>query len=118
MPRAIISFNLGLRFLLELTALGATADWGYHSESNWSRWLVAAATVVAVAVIWGRFVSPKRSVDAPVAVRGAIELAVWIAAALALWSIGHAQLAIAFLVVAVISGAANAIWSGDGPIDR
>jgi hypothetical protein len=99
-----------------LTALAAVADWGYHSESNWSRWVVSVAAVVAVAVIWGKFVSPKRSVDAPTAVRGAIELAVWVAAALALRSVGHAQLAVAFLAVPVISGAANAVWSTQGSL--
>lgn len=97
-----------------MTALAAVADWGYHSESNWSRWVVSVAAVAAVAVVWGKFVSPKRSVDAPIAVRGAIELAVWVAAALALRSVGHAQLAVAFLVIAVISGTANAIWSRQG----
>jgi len=43
-----------------------------------------------------------------------IELAVWVAAALALNSVGYAQLAVAFLVIAVISGTANAVWSTQG----
>ena len=90
------------------------ADWGYHSEANWLRWVVPVAAVAAIAVVWGRFLSPKRSVDAPIAVRCAIELAVWVAAALALNSVGYAQLAVAFLVIAVISGTANAVWSTQG----
>jgi hypothetical protein len=94
--------------------LGAVANWGYHSESNWLRWVVPVVAIASIAVVWGRFLSPKRSVDAPIAVRCAIELAVWVAAALALNSVGHAQLAVAFLVIAVISGTANAVWSTQG----
>jgi Protein of unknown function (DUF2568) len=90
------------------------ADWGYHSQPNWLRWVVAIAAVAAIAFVWGRFLSPRRSVDAPIAVRCVFELAVWVAAALALRSVGHAQFAAAFLVIAVISGAANAVWSTQG----
>ncbi len=99
--------NLALRFLLELGALAAVAYWGYRTGDGALRWVLAVAATVAVAVVWWLFVSPKAAIDAPQPARLVIELAVWTAAAAALWAAGHPTLAIAFFVVAVVSGVLN-----------
>ena len=56
------------------------------------------------------FVAPKARVELPRPARFAIELGVWTAAAAGLWSSGHGGLALAFLLVAVASGAVNYVW--------
>jgi hypothetical protein len=55
--------NLGLRFALELSALAATAYWGYHAADGAVRWVLAIAAPLAVIVVWALFVSPKRTVE-------------------------------------------------------
>jgi hypothetical protein len=41
MPKVLIGANLGLRFLLELSALAATAYWGFETGSGAIGWLLA-----------------------------------------------------------------------------
>lgn len=70
--------NLGLRFVLELTALCGMGIWGHaQTTTNW-RWIVALALPLAAAAIWGTFAvpgDPSRSGSAPVAVPGSLRLA-------------------------------------------
>lgn len=106
---ALRNANLALRFLLELGALAAVAYWGWQTGEGATRWLLAIAAPTAVAVVWWLFVSPKAAVDTPRTARLAVELAVWAAAAAAFWAAGHATLGIVFFVVAVVSGALNAV---------
>ncbi len=103
--------NLALRFALELAALAIAAYWGATTGSGVVPWMLAVAAPLAVIVVWGAFVAPKRRIDLPHPARLAIELGVWVAAAAMLADTGHVTLAIAFLVVALASGALNAIWS-------
>jgi hypothetical protein len=51
---------------------------------------------------------PKRRLEAGLPARLVIELAVWVAAAAALWSAGQPTLAVVLFVVAVVTGAINA----------
>jgi Protein of unknown function (DUF2568) len=106
---ALKNANLGLRFLLELGALAAVSYWGFETGDGALRWLLAIAAPAAVAVVWWLFVSPKAAVDAPQPVRLVVELGVWAAAGAALWATGHAMLAIAFFLVAIVSGVLNQI---------
>ena len=99
--------NLALRFLLELGALAAVAYWGWQTGVGATRWLLAIAAPVAIAVVWWLFVSPKAAVGAPRPVRLVVELAVWTAAGAALWAAGHPALGIQFFSVAVTSGIVN-----------
>ena len=102
--------NLGLRFLFELGALAVVAYWGFTTGDGALGWVLAIAAPVGVAVVWWLFISPKAAVDAPKPVRLAVELAVWTAAAAALWAAAHPALGIAFFAVAVVSGVLNQIW--------
>jgi Protein of unknown function (DUF2568) len=105
------SANLGLRFLLELSALAATAYWGFGTSSGPSQWLLGLGAPAAVIVVWGLFVSPKAKVELPRPARFAIELLVWAAAALALWAAGQVALAFVFAILALVSGTLNYAWS-------
>jgi hypothetical protein len=97
--------NLAVRFVLELTALGVVAYWGYATGSGVGAWLLALACPVALALAWGVFVSPKARVPLPPLARFAVEIGFFAVAALALWSVGQPVWAIVLLVVAVVSGA-------------
>jgi hypothetical protein len=99
--------NLALRFFLELSALASTAYWGY---GVW--WPLAVAAPAAVIVVWALLVAPKAKVAVARPVAFAIELGVWTAAAAALAGSGQGALAIAFAIVAPLSGLLNYVWSG------
>jgi Protein of unknown function (DUF2568) len=102
--------NLGLRFLLELSALAAVGYWGLETGDGVLGWVLAVASVGAVIVVWALFVSPKHTIETSKQVAFAIELAVWAAAAVALYATDHVALALAFLAVSVISGLLNYVW--------
>jgi len=72
-------WNLGLRFGLELAALAGfgTAAWRL-TDDVW-RWVAVIGVPLAAAVTWGVFNvpgDPSRSGEAPVAVPGAVRLAI------------------------------------------
>jgi Protein of unknown function (DUF2568) len=103
---ALKGANLALRFVLELAALAAVGWWGWDVGGP----LLALAAVAGVAVVWGLFVAPKRRYDLAAPLRLGVELAVWLAAGAALVVTGHAALAVAFVLLAVVSGALNQLW--------
>lgn len=71
------------------------------------RWVLTLGALIAVIAIWVLFVSPNPTVPLARPVRLVIEFVVWVAAGLALYATGSRTLALAFVVVAVISGVAN-----------
>lgn len=102
--------NLALRFLLELGALAAVALWGWKTGDGALRVVLPVAAVAAVVTVWALFVSPNPTIELPPAARLVIELAVWLAAGAALRASGYHGVAVAFVVVAVVSGSLNAAW--------
>jgi hypothetical protein len=99
---------LGLRFVCEMAALAAVAYWGQQAADGVAGIVLAAIAVVAVAVVWGMFLAPRRRLETGLATRLVIELGVWIASAAALWSAGQPALAVVLFAVAVVTGAINA----------
>ena len=106
------ALNLALRFLLELGAIAAVAYWGFTATTGVARWALAVGAAAAVIAVWWLFVSPHPTVELARPVRFAIELGVWAAAAGALYATDNGAVAIAFFVVAAISGALNWSWEG------
>ena len=98
--------NLALRFALELCAFAALGYWGSQATSSavWCA-VLAIATPAAAIVVWGLFVAPKARVKVSGPVRWAIELVVFVGAAVALVAAGQAALGIALGVIAVKNGA-------------
>ena len=99
---------LGLRFVCEMAALAAVAYWGQQAADG-----VAGIALAAIAVAAWRwsgvcFSRPGGGWRSGRATRLVIELAVWVAAASALWSAGQPTLAVVLFVVAVVTGAINA----------
>ena len=99
---------LGLRFLCEMAALAAMAYWGQQAADGVAGIGLAAIAVAVVALVWGLFLATRRRLEVGLPVRIVIELAVWVAAASALWSAGRPTLAVVLFVVSVVTGAINA----------
>ena len=108
--RILEGANLALRFLLELSAIGLVAYWGWDVGSGAWSWVLAVAAALAVIAVWWLFVAPKAAIELARPARFAIELGVWTAAAAALWGTGRPLLGAVFLAVAVASGTLNYIW--------
>ena len=103
--------NLVLRFALELTAIGAVAYWGFTEQEGLWRWVAGLGAPALVIAVWWLYVSPKAKVELPKSTRFGIELFVWATAAVALAGADQHALAIAFAVVAAISGTLNYVLS-------
>jgi hypothetical protein len=96
--------NLVLRFLLELAALGAFAYWGATSRAPAGvRVALAVIAPLAIAVLWGAFISPKARFSTGRIGQAGLGLVVFIAAAAALFVRGHVALAQTFALVSVAS---------------
>ena len=95
--------NLGVRFLLELAALGAFGYWGWTTQAGVWRVALVALLPLTVAALWGTFRVPDDGGDPLVAVPGALRLAlealVFGGATLALWAAGRPTLAAGFGLV-------------------
>jgi hypothetical protein len=104
------SANLAVRFILEMGALVALGYWGWKTGDGGMKWVLAVGSVIAAVVVWSLFVSPDPTIELARPVRLAIEFVVWAAAASALWATGLHIVAVAFIVIAVVSGTLNFIW--------
>ncbi len=98
--------NLGLRFLLELIALGALGYWGFRTgQSALLRWVLGLGTPLLAAVVWGNFIAPK----APFQVPG-LDLLVFGLAAAGLYAAGRAELAAIYGLVVGVNKLLMLLW--------
>lgn len=96
--------NLGLRFALELAALGALAYWGAQAvQPTLGRLALAVLAPLAAALLWGAFVSPKAVVRDPV-LRAGVEAVVFGAAAVALVLASQPVWGLVLAGLALVSG--------------
>jgi hypothetical protein len=109
----LTDLNLGLRFLLELSALAALAYWGSQTGSLPVAITLAVVTPLAGAVLWGLFVAPK----APRRLHGArrllVEVPFFAAATAGLAATGEWLLAVIFAGATAVSEVITYGWSGD-----
>ena len=83
----ITAANLTLRFMLELAAIGALGYWGFRSGSGpLAKAALGLGAPALAMLVWGAFVAPKATVAVAEPVRLLISLAVFGAAALALFA--------------------------------
>ncbi|HUS14267.1 MAG TPA: YrdB family protein [Chloroflexia bacterium] len=111
--------NLALRFFLELAALAALAAWGFAAGGGavWS-WVLGLGAPLAMAVLWGTFLSPRATVVLPPPARLTLEAIVFLLALLALLAAGHPILAAIFATVLVANEILLTVWdqrSGPAP---
>ncbi len=97
--------SLVLRFLLELAAFAALGYWGFHEHGGFAAALLGLGAPMLAIVLWGLFVAPRRPIRRGEALRWAVELLVFGAAAIALIDAGAVALGVAFGVLALANGA-------------
>ncbi len=106
------SINLGLRFALELSLLGALGYAGFQLDAGWpARLLVGIGLPLIAAVIWGLFVAPKASHLLTEPWRFAVELGLFTLGAVALWVVGQTPLALALLALFLLNRLLMVVWS-------
>lgn len=102
-PRRVSVLDV-LRLLTELAALAALAMWGFLAwAAPWNIVVGIGAPVLAI-LAWALFVSPKAVIAVHPFLRAIVELAVFLAATIALWDLGLPWVGVAFGVVAVVVG--------------
>jgi hypothetical protein len=104
--------NLGLRFFLEMAALAALGYWGFQVGAGpLARVALGVGAPLIAAVVWGLFVAPKATMNAPEAVRLLVQAAVFGGAALALARADHATMGAVLALVAVANAALMLAWN-------
>ena len=103
--------NLALRFVLELCMLASLGAWGWSVGGTLVvKIMLAVVIVVVVATIWGVFLSPRRNVQLPAAVRLAMELVLFALAVVALAALAQPVLAAALGVAYLINKGLIMLW--------
>jgi hypothetical protein len=93
-----------LRFVVELFAFVSLAVWGFIAwPFPWNIVVGIAAPVFAV-VLWALFRSPKAVIRVDTFGKAIVEIIVMTAAAFAWWDLGQPVVAVAFALVALLSG--------------
>ncbi|WP_411720601.1 YrdB family protein [Mycetocola sp.] len=96
-----------LRFFLEIFAVVSLAVWGFASwPVPWNIVLGIVLPLVGI-LLWALFRSPKAVFSVDVFGKALVEIAVMGAAALAWWDMDVPVVAIAFGVLATVSGVIN-----------
>jgi hypothetical protein len=90
------------RFFLELATLAALAYWGFSQFGGVTQWVLGLGAPLIVAVVWGRFMSPKASHPTVDPVRLLIEFVVFGSGVAALFAAGATLLAVLFAVLAAV----------------
>ncbi|MFN8184934.1 MAG: YrdB family protein [Candidatus Nanopelagicales bacterium] len=104
---------LAIRFALELTLLGVYFAWGYSIVGGGVVGVLAGiGMAVLVAVVWGVFLSPKARVALHPAVRTALEILVFVGAAVGLAALGHPGWGVALVVADVAVLGSLAVLGG------
>ncbi len=111
---AVRGVTLGVRFLCELGMLAALAVWGATVGEGVGAIALAVSLPLAAAGIWGAIVAPKARWPAPLGARVAIELTLFGAASLALWSAGHPAFAFVLALLALTTSVLNAMQERSG----
>jgi hypothetical protein len=96
-----------VRFFLEIFAVVSLAVWGFATwPLPWNIVLGVALPLVGI-LLWALFRSPKAVFSVDVYGKALVEIAVMGAAALAWWDLGVPVVALAFGVLATVSGVLN-----------
>ena len=96
-----------LRFFLEIFAVVSLAIWGFASWPFPWNIVVGIALPAFAILLWALFRSPKAVFSVDVFGKAIVEIAVMGAAALAWWDLGVPVVAVAFGLLATISGIVN-----------
>lgn len=95
---SLLALALIVRFLLEIALLVGVGVLAWQNFTAW-RWVAVILCPLAVAVIWGLFLSPKAAIALPTVAQFAIEAALFLGTAMGLLLIGFPVVALIGAVV-------------------
>ncbi|HWU20107.1 MAG TPA: YrdB family protein [Nocardioides sp.] len=98
--------NLGLKFLLELCAIGLLAAGGFRSGDGALALVLGIGAPLAMVLVWGRYAAPRAPRRLPSRGRIPLELAIFAAAGALAFGAGLRVVAVAFLVAVVVNAGA------------
>src|SRR3954452_15773413 len=98
----MVTPNDVLRFFLELASLASLAYWGFSDFDGVVQWVIGQGAPLLVAVVWGRFMSPKASHPTVDPGRLLIEVAVFGSGVAALFAADAPVLAVIFAVLGAL----------------
>ncbi|MCH6266870.1 MULTISPECIES: YrdB family protein [Neobacillus] len=105
------SFNLVLRFLLELCSLYAVGYWGYKTGNNFVvRWILAVVGPLVLAVIWGLLGSPKAPIKLAEPFHLFLEIIVFGLPVLLLALLGKNEIAWLLGIIVIINKILLIVW--------
>lgn len=109
-----------VRFLLELALLTALGVIGWNlADAMWLQVILALAVPAATASLWVMVVAPKARLSVPLAGRLLVELVIFAAATLGLWSLQYEAAALLLMGLEVlVLGAMLATGNPPGPSQR
>ena len=97
MIEALQLANLGLRFGLELGALGLVSYWGFHAvPGGLSRLALGIAAPLALVVLWGLLASPRAPIPLSQPLKAGVQVTLLLVPAAAMAQAGRPALASAF----------------------
>jgi hypothetical protein len=101
-----------VRFLLELALLSGATVVVWRLVPGWWHWPAAILAVIAVAVIWGLFLSPRAAVPLPESAALGIEAALFLSIGIGLFATGLGTIAVVGVLLWVIDRVALALLGG------
>lgn len=104
-----VTVNDIVRFVLEVFTLVTLGIWGFVVFAMPWNFVVGIGAPVFALLLWALFRSPKAVVHVGLFVKALIEIAVMGTAVFAWWDMGQTIVAIAFGIVAVVSGVINGL---------
>lgn len=100
--QAVKLANTGLRFVLEMCALGLLAFWGYHAAGEGGRGVALGAGVALLfAVVWGLLASPNAPASLSRPMKTGVQMTLLLLPAAALLQLGEPSVAGGFAVLIV-----------------
>jgi hypothetical protein len=100
----LTALNLGLRFLLEISAVMSVSVWGFGvGRSRFASLLLGIGTPVVLIAVWAQVVAPGADNPISPTARMLIGTAVLLASAAALGATGRVGLAVAFAGLIVVN---------------
>ena len=105
------TINLGLRFILELSALVSLGYWGFKVGNGWLiKVLLGLGVPLVAALVWGAFIAPKAPYPPARSIRLVLEFLVFGSAALALVLADHKPLGLFFAAVVLMNELLLFLW--------
>jgi hypothetical protein len=105
------SFNLGIRFLLELCLLVALGFSSYHLFNDQAiKWLAVLGLPILAAVIWGTLIAPKSQYLLDQPLRLLVELILFGLTSVLLYKAGFSTLAVMFIAIVIVNEFLLYIW--------